>query len=63
VLRKAPIVDQFRYARFTLEDCTSDKAMMARVDRAPCITFGQFRHVAKQQGWTAEHLAKPAHGP
>jgi len=30
---------------------------MERVDRSPCITFNQFRHIAKQQGWTVDSLA------
>jgi hypothetical protein len=27
------------------------------VDQAPCITFGQFRVLAKRQGWTVDSLA------
>lgn len=49
---KAPIVSQFRYSRFTGEDYNRDVALMECVDRAPCITFGQFRILAKRQGWT-----------
>jgi hypothetical protein len=47
---KAAIVAQFRYARFTLEDYNRDRTLMLRVDEAPCITFGQFRTLAKRQG-------------
>lgn len=55
--RKAPIVAQFCYARFIIENYNRDAALMERVDRSPCITFNQFRHVAKQQGWTVDSLA------
>jgi hypothetical protein len=57
VPRKAPIVEQFRYARFTLEDYTRDQMLMRAVKQAPCITFGQFRLLAKRQNWTVESLA------
>jgi hypothetical protein len=57
VPHKAPIVAQLRYARFTVEDYNRDMALMRRVDQAPCITFNQFRHVAKRQGWTIDSLA------
>ena len=55
--RKTPIVAQLRYARFALEDYNRDRALLTRVDQAPHVTFGQFRHVAKQQGWTVDSLA------
>jgi len=54
---KAPIVAQFRYARFTVEDYNRDRVLMARVDQASCVTFGQFRILAKRQGWTVDSLA------
>jgi hypothetical protein len=57
VPRKAPVVSQFRYARFAVEDYNLDRTLMTRVDEALCVTFGRFRHVAKQQGWTVESLA------
>jgi hypothetical protein len=53
---KTLIVAQFRYARFTVEDYERDQALMRRVDDAPCITFKQFRDVAKREGWTVERL-------
>jgi hypothetical protein len=52
----AHVLAQFRYARFTPEDYNQDRALMVQVDQAPCITFGQFRHEAKQQGWTVDSL-------
>ena len=54
---KALIVEQFRYDRFTVENYNRDRALMSQVDRAPCATFGQFRIVAKRQGWTVDYLA------
>jgi hypothetical protein len=57
VSRQAPIVSQFRYARFTVEGYNRDRELMRRVDEAPCITFAQFRHIAKRQGWTVDSLA------
>jgi hypothetical protein len=54
---KAPIVEQFRYARFTPEDYIRDQILMRAVDQAPCITFGQLRVLAKRQGWTVDSLA------
>jgi hypothetical protein len=53
----AQLTSQLRHARFTVEDYNRDRTLMLRVDEAPCITFGQFRQVAKQQGWTVESLA------
>jgi hypothetical protein len=32
------------------------------VEEAPCITFGRFRHVAKQMGWTVEWLLEQVKG-
>jgi hypothetical protein len=32
------------------------------VDHAPCITFGQFRQVAKQGGWSLEWLLEQSKG-
>jgi hypothetical protein len=32
------------------------------VEKAHCITFGQFRHVAKQRGWTFEWLLEQVKG-
>ena len=58
----ASIVAQFRYARFNAENYNRDVALMCAVDQAPCITCGQFRVAAKQQGWTEEHLVKLCHG-
>jgi len=29
---------------------------MSQVDQTSCITFNQFRHVAKQRGWTIDSL-------
>jgi hypothetical protein len=55
--RNAPIAAQFRYASFTREDYNRDVALMERVDHAPCITFNQFRALAKRQGWTVDSLA------
>jgi hypothetical protein len=57
VSRKVPIVAQFRYARFTLEDEKRDVALMERVDQALCITSNQFRALAKRQGWTVDFPA------
>jgi hypothetical protein len=54
---KAAIVAQFRYARFTLEDYNRDRTLMLRVDKAPCVTFGQFRILVKRHGWTVDLLA------
>jgi hypothetical protein len=54
--RKAPIVEQFRYARFTLEDYNCDQELMRAVDQAACVTFGQFRLLAKRQNWTVDSL-------
>jgi hypothetical protein len=51
------LVTQFRYARFTLEGNNRDVALTERVDRTPCITFGQFRALAKRRGWTVDSLA------
>jgi hypothetical protein len=55
--RKTPIVAQFRYARFTVEDYNRDMDLMTRVNQAPCVTFGQFRILSKGQGWTVDSLA------
>jgi hypothetical protein len=60
--RKAPIVAQFHYAQFTVEDYNRDSTLMLQVDETPCITFGQFRHVAKQPGWTVDSLTALAKG-
>jgi hypothetical protein len=54
---KAPIVAQLRYARFTVEDYNRDRALMTRVNQAPCVTFAQFRTLMKPQGWTVDSLA------
>jgi hypothetical protein len=54
----ASVVAQFRYARFTPEDYLRDQALMRQVDAAPCITFKQFRDVAKREGWTIEFLVE-----
>ena len=32
------------------------------VEKAPCITFGQFRHVAKQRGWPIAWLVEQVKG-
>jgi hypothetical protein len=48
---------QFRYSRFTPEDYTRDQMLMRAVDQAPCVTFGQFRILAKRQGWSVDSLA------
>jgi hypothetical protein len=47
---------QFRYSRFTPEDYTRDQMLMRAVDQAPWVTFGQFRILAKRQGWTVVSL-------
>ena len=60
--RKTPIVAQLRDARFTLEDYNCDRALVTRVDQAPCLTFAQFRALAKRQGWTVDILAAFAKG-
>jgi hypothetical protein len=57
VSRNGPIVAQFRYARFTLEDDNRDVALMEGVDQALCITFNQFRALAKHQGGAVDLLA------
>jgi hypothetical protein len=57
-----PRVAQLHDARFTMENYNRDLSLMERVDRAPCITCAQLRAVAKQQGWTEEHLVKLCHG-
>ena len=54
--RKASIVAQFHYSQFTVEDYQRDQALMRGIDAAPCITFNQFRHVAKPHGWTIDFL-------
>ena len=54
---KAPIIAQFRCARFTTEDYNRDVALMECVDRDPCITFNQFQALAKRRGWTVDFLA------
>jgi hypothetical protein len=56
------LVTQFRYARFTLEGYHRDVALTARVDRAPCITFGHFGALAKRRGWTVDSLASCVKG-
>jgi hypothetical protein len=58
----ASVVAQFRYARFTPEDYLRDQALMRQVDAAPCITFKQFRDVAKREGWTIEFLVEQVRG-
>jgi hypothetical protein len=60
--RKALIVAQFRYARFTLKDYNRDSTLMTQVDQALCVTFGQFRALAKRQGWTVDFLAALING-
>jgi hypothetical protein len=55
-------VSQFRYSRFTVEDYNRDSASMTRVNQAPCITFKQFRDVAKRLGWTIDSLADQVRG-
>jgi hypothetical protein len=47
---------QFRDARFTPEGYLKDQALMRAVEAAPCITFRQFRDVAKREGCTVERL-------
>jgi hypothetical protein len=59
---QAPIVEQFRYTRFNAEDYNRDVALMTQVDEAPCITFNQFRILAKRHGWTVDSLADHVRG-
>jgi hypothetical protein len=59
---QAPIVEQFRYARFNAEDYNRDVALMTQVDEAPCITFNQFMILAKRHGWTVDSLADHVRG-
>jgi hypothetical protein len=50
------VAAQFKHSRFTREQYLIDQALMKHVDQAPCITFKQFRDVAKREGWTVERL-------
>ena len=52
----AQVAAQFHHARFTPENYLRDQALRRQVDAAPCITFKQFRDVAKREGWTVERL-------
>lgn len=58
----AQLASQFRYARFTPGDYLKDQALMRAVDKAPCITCGQFRAVAKRQGWTEDDVVAQCRG-
>ena len=60
--RAAHIAAQFRYARFTSEGYLRDQALMRRIDATPCITFGDFRTLAKREGWTVDTLVAEARG-
>jgi hypothetical protein len=45
-----------------LKQLEQRKVLQQAVEKAPCITFGQFRHVAKQRGWLIAWLVEQAKG-
>jgi hypothetical protein len=44
------VAAQFKHSRFTHAQHLIDQAFMKHVDRAPCVSFKQFRDVAKREG-------------
>jgi hypothetical protein len=58
----AQIAAQFRYARFTPERYNRDRALMVGVDQAPCVTFKQFRDLARRRGWSIVWVAGQMRG-
>jgi hypothetical protein len=56
----AQLAAQFRYASF--DEYLRDQGLMRAIDQVLSITYGMFRMLVKEKGWTAEEIAARCKG-